>query len=72
MTYDTYQQGIDKVLASLQKLVIDADFIAHVRKDGFKMKNIVKDLMDRRRDLTDRDCAIIFAGIYSIIVHHCQ
>lgn len=64
MTYDTYQQGIDKVLASLQKLVIDPDFIAHVREDGFKMKNIVTDLMDRRTDLTDRDCAIIFAGIF--------
>lgn len=64
MTYDTYQQGIDNVLASLETLVIDPDFIAHVQKDGFKMENIVTVLMERRIDLTDRDCAIIFAGIF--------
>lgn len=72
VTNDTYHQGIDKVLASLQKLVIDPDFIAHVQKDGFKMKNIVTDLMERRRDLMERDCAIIFAGIFFYNIYHCQ
>lgn len=69
MTYDTYQQEIDKVLASLQNIVIDPDFIVHVQKDGFKMENIVTDLKERRKDLTERDCAIIFAGIFYINVH---
>lgn len=64
MTYDTYQQKIDKVLASLQDMVIDPDFIVHVQNDGFKMENIVADLTERRKDLTERDCAIIFAGIF--------
>lgn len=64
MTYDTYQQKIDKVLASLQDMVIDPDFIVHVQNDGFKMENIVADLKEHRKDLTERDCAIIFAGIF--------
>lgn len=64
MTFDTYQQKIDKVLASLQDMVINRDFIVHVQNDGFKMKNIVADLMEHRKDLTERDCAIIFAGIF--------
>lgn len=64
VTYNTYQQEIDKALASLQNMVIDPDFIVHVQKDGFKMKNIVKDLMEHRTDLTERDCAIIFAGMF--------
>lgn len=70
MTYDTYQQELDKVLASLQNMVIDPDFIVHVQKDGFNMKNIVTDLKERRKDLTERDCPIIFAGIFSINVHN--
>lgn len=70
VTYITCQQEIDNALASLQNMVIDPDFIVHVQKDGFKMKNIDKDLMEHRKDLTERDCAIIFAGIFfSINVH---
>lgn len=44
-------------------MVIDFDFIVYVKKDGFKMENIVKDLMEYRKDLIERDCVIIFVGI---------